>query len=93
MKISAYDPAVYGTLDGHVTLISPDTLQDEVKRDLYYYRVFVRTATDALAGKSGQRHPIFPGMIATVDIHTGSKTVWAYLTKPVHRAAEALRER
>jgi len=93
VKISAYDYAIYGGLDGKVTTISPDTIQDDVKRDLYYYRVFVRTSTDALANRAGKTFPIFPGMVATADIHTGSKTVWDYLTKPVNRAAEALRER
>jgi adhesin transport system membrane fusion protein len=32
-------------------------------------------------------------MIATVDIHTGAKTVFEYLIKPLNRASEALRER
>lgn len=93
VKISAYDYAIYGALDGHVTTISPDTIQDDVKRDLYYYRVFIRTTKDALVNRSGKTFPIFPGMIATVDIHTGSKTIWSYLTKPLNRASEALRER
>jgi adhesin transport system membrane fusion protein len=32
-------------------------------------------------------------MVATVDIHTGQKSIWDYLTKPLNRAREALRER
>jgi len=93
VKITAYDYAVYGGLDGKVSSISPDTIQDEVKRDEYYYRVFVRTQTNALINKSGKRFPIVPGMVATVDVHTGSKTVLDYLLKPMNRAREALRER
>jgi len=93
VKITAYDYAIYGGLAGRVATISPDTLQDEVKRDVYYYRVFIRTDSDHLANKAGQRFPIVPGMIATVDIHTGSKTVLEYLTKPLNKAREALRER
>ncbi|MDF3934562.1 HlyD family type I secretion periplasmic adaptor subunit [Pseudomonas citronellolis] len=93
VKISAYDYSIYGGLKGQVVNISPDTIQDEVRRDQYYYRVFVRTETDALKNKDGKSFSIFPGMVATVDIHTGSKTVWDYLTKPLNRAREALRER
>ncbi len=93
VKISADDYAIYGGLEGKVTHISPDTIQDEVRRDQYYYRVFVRTETDSLQNKDGKSFPIFPGMVATVDVHTGSKTVWDYLTKPLNRAREALRER
>ena len=41
----------------------------------------------------GRDLPIMPGMVATVDIRTGEKTVWDYLVKPFNRAREALRER
>lgn len=93
VKISAYEYSIYGGLDGEVVTISPDTIQDDVKRDVYYYRVFVRTKSDSLYNKRGEAFPIFPGMIATVEIRTGSKTVWEYLVKPLNRAREALRER
>jgi len=93
VKITSYDYAIYGALEGRVRAISPDTLQDEVDRELYYYRVFVETKSDALINKEGRRFPIAPGMIATVDIHTGQKTVFDYLVKPFNKAREALRER
>jgi adhesin transport system membrane fusion protein len=93
VKVTAYDYSVYGGLDGTVSSISPDTIRDEVKPDVLYYRVFVRTRSDSLTNKAGKRFPITPGMVATVDIHTGSKTVLQYLMKPLNRAQEALRER
>ncbi|MFA7895360.1 HlyD family type I secretion periplasmic adaptor subunit [Pseudomonas putida] len=93
VKISAYDYSVYGGLDGKVVGISPDTLQDEVKPEIYYYRVFIRTEQDSLQNKAGKQFAIVPGMIATVDIRTGKKTILDYLIKPLNRAKEALRER
>lgn len=93
VKVTAYDYAIYGGLEGEVTTISPDTIQDEVQRDVFYYRVFVRTDQSELANDAGDRFEIVPGMIATVDIHTGSKSVLQYLLKPINRAGEALRER
>ena len=93
VKITAYDYAIYGALNGVVETISPDTTQDEAKPDVYYYRVFIRTDYDYLENKSGKRFLIGPGMIATVDIKTGEKTVMDYLVKPFNRAKEALRER
>lgn len=93
VKITAYDYAVFGGLPGKVTTISPDTIQDEVRRDVYYYRVYIRTDTDHLQNKGGETFPILPGMIATVDIHTGNKSVLDYLIKPLNKAREALRER
>lgn len=93
VKVTAYDYAIFGGLEGQVSSISPDTIRDEVNPEVYYYRVFVRTRADALVNKAGKRFPIVPGMIATADIHTGSKTVLQYLLKPLNRAREAMRER
>ncbi|MFY2736110.1 HlyD family type I secretion periplasmic adaptor subunit [Pseudocitrobacter faecalis] len=93
VKITAYDYSIFGALAGEVAVISPDTLQDEVRRDVYYYRVYIRTDSNNLQNRAGQSFPIFPGMVATVDIKTGRKTVLDYLLKPFNKAREALRER
>ncbi|MGG5291861.1 HlyD family type I secretion periplasmic adaptor subunit [Pseudomonas shirazensis] len=93
VKISAYDYSIYGGLEGKVVGISPDTLQDEFKPEIYYYRVFIRTEQDSLQNKAGKHFAIVPGMIATVDIRSGEKTILDYLIKPLNRAKEALRER
>lgn len=93
VKITAYDYSIYGGLKGKVSIISPDTLRDEVKQDQFYYRVYIRTDSDKLINKEGQQFNITPGMVATVDIKTGEKTVLDYLIKPFNKAQEALRER
>ncbi|WP_180129432.1 HlyD family efflux transporter periplasmic adaptor subunit [Acinetobacter sp. YH12057] len=93
VKITAYDYSIYGGLKGKVTVISPDTLRDEVKQDQFYYRVYIRTDSDKLSNKEGKSFSITPGMVATVDIRTGSKTLLEYLIKPFNKAKEALRER
>lgn len=68
-------------------------LRDEVKQDQFYYWVYIRTDSDKLSNNAGQEFNITPGMVATVDIRTGSKTVMDYLIKPFNKAKEALRER
>lgn len=103
VKISAYDYAIYGGLDGTVEHISPDTLRDERRAGTpvadvadeanSYYRVLVRTTTNALTTPDGKVLPIIPGMTASVEMLTGRKTVLQYLVKPLNRASEALRER
>ncbi len=93
VKITAYDYSIYGGLKGKVTIISPDTLRDEVKQDQFYYRAYIRTDSDKLVNKTGKNFAITPGMVATVDIRTGEKTVLDYLIKPFNKAKEALRER
>ncbi|WP_319520600.1 HlyD family type I secretion periplasmic adaptor subunit [uncultured Martelella sp.] len=93
VKITAYDYSVYGGLEGSVENISPDTIRDEINPENLYYRVYIRTASDVLVNKAGKRFPISPGMVASVDIKTGEKTIWDYLIKPLNRGREALRER
>ena len=91
VKVTAYDFAIYGGLDGVVEDISADTITDE--RGESFYRVRVRTHDNALH-EVAEPLPIIPGMTAQVDILTGEKTVLDYLLKPILRAKErALRER
>jgi len=93
VKVTAYDYAIFGGMQGEVVTISPNTVRDEVKPEQLYYRVHIRTKSDSLTNANGKQFPIVPGMIATVDIRTGEKNVWQYLVKPFNRAQEALRER
>lgn len=97
VKITAYDYAIYGGLKGQVEFISPDTLKDDAKAaagrpDDTYYRVMVLTDTSAL-NAGGKALPIIPGMVASVEIRTGEKTILDYLLKPVMKVREAFRER
>lgn len=97
VKITAYDYAIYGGLKGHVEHISPDTLKDDQKAaagrpDDTYYRVLVLTESSTLQA-GGQSLPIIPGMVASVEVRTGEKTILDYLLKPVLKAREAFRER
>lgn len=93
VKISAYESSIYGTMKALVERISPDTIADEVHRDQFYYQIYVRTDRASLVTKDGKQHEIVPGMLATVDITTGKKTVFDYIVKPLNKAKEALRER
>ncbi|MDW8846910.1 HlyD family efflux transporter periplasmic adaptor subunit [Erwinia sp. MMLR14_017] len=93
VKVTAYDSSIYGNLPGEVETVSPDTLQDEVKRDQYYYRVYVRTQKAELTNKAGRKFPIVPGMVANVEIKTGQKSVMDYLIKPLNKVKESMRER
>ena len=102
VKVSAYDYSIYGGLNGKVTLISPDTVSNSMQNranDLkldpnqVYYRILVQTTSNSLKDKNGKEMPIIPGMVATVDVKTGEKTVFQYLIKPITRMKQALSER
>ncbi|MEM8656016.1 MAG: HlyD family type I secretion periplasmic adaptor subunit [Pseudomonadota bacterium] len=91
VKISAYNYLVYGALEGQVVRIGAFTRQADDGRDVF--QVTVQTDEFAL-GNGGDTLPISPGMQATVDIQTGSRSVLSYLLAPVFRMqSEALRER
>jgi adhesin transport system membrane fusion protein len=97
VKISAYDSSVYGSLKGKVERISADTIVDEKaersERQETFYRVMVRTDKNHL-GTATNSLPIIPGMVTTVEILTGEKSVLDYLLKPARTLRDdALRER
>jgi adhesin transport system membrane fusion protein len=92
VKVTAYDFSIYGGLPGRVRTISADSIYDEAEKQAYF-TVVVETDRAYLT-KNGRKLPIMPGMICDVEIITGSKSVLAYLLKPVLRAFdEALTER
>jgi adhesin transport system membrane fusion protein len=95
VKLDAYDYSIYGTLLGHTSFVSADTLTEQIAgQELPYYRVHVTIDTNNLRPRNGERLEVQPGMTASVEIRTGEKTVWRYLTKPITKALdESLRER
>ncbi|MBS3935763.1 MAG: HlyD family type I secretion periplasmic adaptor subunit [Sulfuritalea sp.] len=88
VRFTAYDFAIYGSLDAVLDHIGADTVTDEKGNVFYICRV--RTLKPSL----GENLPIMPGMVAEVDIKTGKKSILSYLLKPVLRArTHALTER
>lgn len=92
VEVTAYDPAIYGGLDGSVVAISPDATVEERTGDSFY-TVQVRTAANALVDRRGRRLPIGPGMVATVNLIGDKRTVLQYILSPITRLQEtAFRE-
>ncbi|MES2819822.1 MAG: HlyD family type I secretion periplasmic adaptor subunit [Pseudomonadota bacterium] len=91
VKFTAYDYTIYGGLSAKLEQISADTTTDEEGNS--FYLIKLRTDRSHL-GSDEQPLLIIPGMVASVDIITGKKSILSYLLKPILRAqAEALRER
>lgn len=92
VKITAYDYLRYGDLPAEVERIGADALQ--TSEGAPYFQVMLRTQETGLTGEGGEALSISPGMVASIDIQSGRKTVLEYLVQPVLRAQhEALRER
>lgn len=91
VKLTAYDFAIYGGLDGKLERIGADSVTNE--KGETYYLIRVRIDGNRLS-KGNLDLPIKPGMVAQVDVKTGRKTVMNYLTKPLTRMRhDALKER
>ena len=92
IKVTAYDFSIFGGIEGKVSNITADSLVDQKTGEPYYQ---VRVATDkSTLTRDGKTYSIIPGMICSVDIKTGRKTILTYLMKPINKAREeAMSER
>ena len=86
VKFDAYDSSIYGSANGRVTYISPDTLTEQKPTgEQIFYRVNVTADARSLRPRAGEKIEIQPGMTATVEIKTGRNTVLRYLLKPISK--------
>ena len=89
--ITAFDQAIYGSLDGKVVTISPDSIVEERTGEVYYL-VRVRTELDAIPQADGDLE-IGSGMIADVSLLGDKRTVLQYILTPLRRFSDrAFRE-
>ena len=79
-------------LTGRVVNVSADSMVDQNTRETYY---LVQIKGDrAVLEYRGDDLPVLPGMVTSVDILTGKRTVLQYLLKPINKVhQEALHER
>lgn len=81
VRIGAYDYATYGTLEGHVTEVSADTLIEE--KGGRYYRVNIEVDVSKHMSRVRQTDVLVPGMAATADIAVGKRTILSYILSPL----------
>lgn len=92
VSLTAYEPSIYGTLDGEVTNISPDAIFNERTTESHFI-IEVRTRASALRSQSGKRLPIGAGMVADVAFMGDRRSVLSYLLTPFTRLKDnAFRE-
>ena len=92
INITAYDPSIYGSLEGKVVSISPDALENERTGESFYI-VRVRTTSNALRNRAGRPLQIGPGMQAEVNLLGDKRSILSYLLSPVTRLRDtAFRE-
>jgi adhesin transport system membrane fusion protein len=91
IRLTAYDFAIFGSLEGEVSNVGADAIVGEKGESAYLVRIESQTP---YLESFGRKLPIIPGMVAQSTIITGSRTILTYLTKPVFRTMQnAFRER
>lgn len=84
VKLSAFDSSIYGDIKGNLTLISADAISEQTPQGVATYFKGV-AELDWETNKKIDLSLLRPGMTATIDIKTGSRTVLTYLLKPLLR--------
>jgi multidrug efflux pump subunit AcrA (membrane-fusion protein) len=83
VRLDAFDHQKYGTLEGTVTYIAPDS---ELREGQHVPTYLVRLRVGAeLVGPTGDRGQVKFGMTGQVDIVTGDDTILMLLVKKVRR--------
>lgn len=92
IKFTAYDFSVFGGLDGELVSISADSIEDEKSQESYYLAVF--QTEKAKIVRDGVEYPLIPGMVTSVDIMTGKRSILQHIMDPLIKTqARALTER
>lgn len=95
VKLDAFDFSIYGTLEGRVAYVSPDTLVEDTRQGPQsYYRVHVQIDPRSRRAGAGESIQVRPGMTCTVEIKARERSVLSYLVKPLVKTLdESLGER
>ena len=91
VKVTTFDLARFGAIEGRLKYLSATTFEDEQKEP--FYKGVIELSQNYVGSQPG-RNAIQPGMVVDADIKTGSKSLLEYLLRPVYRGLDgAFRER
>ena len=82
IQVTTFDAVRYGKIPGTVRQISATTFYGQEGEP--YYKAVIDLDRNFFMF-SGQKHFVMPGMVVQAEILTGSKTLMAYLLKPIYQ--------
>jgi len=89
VKFDTFDSSIFGSADGRVIFISPDSIVEQKPNgEQAFYRVHIRVNTGTMRSRDGKKIEIQPGMTATTEIITGHNTILKYLLKPIIKTVD-----
>jgi adhesin transport system membrane fusion protein len=86
ISLTAFDASRYGNIEGHVINISADAVSETSTGEQYY---IVDVSIDGTLYESdGSEVTILPGMVASIDVLTGKRTILNYFWEPMAKTKE-----
>ncbi len=86
ISLTAYDASRYGTIDGKVLKVSADAVEDKTNGLSFY---IVDTSIDSdLFEDDGSKVEVLPGMVASLDVLAGKRTILDYIWNPMIKVKE-----
>ena len=91
ISLTAYDPSRYGRIDGNVVSISADAISDQQTGEQFYLADV--SISGILYEDDGTEVTLLPGMVASIDVLSGKRTILDYFWQPIARTKDkALRD-
>jgi adhesin transport system membrane fusion protein len=91
ISLTAYDPSRYGRITGKVLNISADALADQQTGEQFY--LVDVSINGSLYEDNGKEVVILPGMVASIDVLSGKRTIVDYFWQPIAKTkSTAFRE-
>ena len=91
ISLTAYDPSRYGRIDGNVLSISADAISDQQTGEQFYLADV--SISGMLYEDNGTEVTLLPGMVASIDVLSGKRTILDYFWQPIARTKDkALRD-
>ncbi len=91
ISLTAYDASKFGRIDGNVINISADAIANQSTGEQYY--IVDVSLSGTLYEDNGDEVVILPGMVASIDVLAGKRTILEYFWQPISKTRDkAFRE-
>ena len=87
ISLTAYDASKFGRIDGLVQSISADAISNQQTGQQYYLVDVSMQGT--LYEDNGEEVIILPGLVASIDVLSGKRTILDYFWQPISKTRDA----
>ena len=84
IRLSAFDQFRFGSLDGDVTMVGADAI-DDARTGVPYYKAAIRVQRASMRDSKNREYAIRPGMVGNASIIIGRKSILRTVLDPLLR--------